>query len=214
MPPSFAVVENGIDHRSSEQPLIIPEALIDHFSARPYLLMLGATYAHKNRDLGIRIWKKLRQRGLPHSLILVGASVPFGSSRLQEAELSEGIDEPLILPDVPSEERNWLLRHTSLVLYPTSAEGFGLIPFEAACFGRPCLYVSFGPLREVINEETAPRTFDLESLVDRAETLLNDPRAAKESVDWALSKRSNLSWEETARKAVGAYYQILGKYRN
>ncbi len=54
-----------------------------------------------------------------------------------------------VLPDLPSPERNWLMRHADLVLYPSSAEGFGLVPFEAARFGTPTLFTRFGPLQEL-----------------------------------------------------------------
>ena len=52
---------------------------------------------------------------------------------------------PTVLSEVEPAERNWLLANAACVLYPTSAEGFGLLPFEAASFGTPCVHVAFGP---------------------------------------------------------------------
>ncbi len=40
---------------------------------------------------------------------------------------------------VSDAEKWWLLRHAQLVLYPSVVEGFGLVPFEAAAVGTPCL---------------------------------------------------------------------------
>ena len=36
-------------------------------------------------------------------------------------------------------ELSWLYRHAALVLFPTLYEGFGLVPFEAAAAGTPCV---------------------------------------------------------------------------
>ncbi len=209
------VVENGIDHRSENEPSSIPSTFLSRgWQAEPFLVILGANYSHKNRDLGIRVWQKLRERGRKEKLVLVGANVPQGSTRLEEVKLLQGNHEDLlVLPDVPGEERNWMLRHASLFLYPTAAEGFGQIPFEAGSFGCPSLYVSFGPLRELTDDPDAPRQYDLDALTDRAELLLTDPDAARKAVAGALRNIGDYTWKRTAEKSVEAYFSILGRPR-
>ena len=208
------VIENGIDYRSGDQPTRVPMAVAERgLTAKPFLFVLGATYAHKNRDVAIRVWQKLVDRGHDLALILVGATVPCGSTRLEEANLIRAGDEDnfLVLPDVGAEERNWLLKHSSLVVYPTSAEGFGQMPFEAARFNKPSLYVAFGPLQELIDDKDAPKVWDIDVLADRAEVLLTDPAAAQSAVKNALQNIDGLSWDETARKTVDAYFDLLSK---
>ncbi|CAM3246967.1 glycosyltransferase [Asticcacaulis taihuensis] len=208
------VVENGIDYRSGDQPVIVPTIVAERgLTAKPFLFLLGATYSHKNRDLAIRVWQKLVDRGHDLALIMAGATVPCGSTRLEEAALVRTKDEDdfLVLPDVSAEERNWLLKHSSLVMYPTSAEGFGQMPFEAARFNKPSLYVAFGPLKELIDDDAAPTVWDLDLLTDRAEKLITDPLAAQSAVKNALQNLSGLSWDETARKTVELYFDLLSK---
>ena len=213
------LVENGADARSKDQPQRIPYSIVERgWGARPFILVLGATYAHKNRDLAIRVWRCLKAKGFDHSLILVGASVPFGSTRSEEAVLA--IDDHkrdiLTLPEVSAEERNWLLGNASLVAYLTAAEGFGLVPFEAACMGVPTLHVSFGPLRELIDDADIPTSYDLDTLTRRAESLLFDRQAISKSVRSVLESAERLSWANTAQKTIAAYYKTLGqpvKYR-
>jgi glycosyltransferase involved in cell wall biosynthesis len=213
------VVENGADARSKEQPQRIPYSLVERgWEARAFILVLGATYAHKNRDLAIRVWQRLKEKGLDHALILVGASVPFGSTRNEEAFLMLGQhrENILTLPEVSAEERNWLLRNASLVAYLTAAEGFGLVPFEAACMGVPTLHVSFGPLRELIDDVDVPISYDLDVLTSRAEMLLSDRQVISASVTHVLKSAEDLSWARTAEKTIAAYYKTLGqpvKYR-
>ncbi len=120
------------------------------FAEGQFILCLGTDYAHKNRDLALAVLVQLRQRGHAHALVLAGPTVPYGSSRLSEANLRLHNRDTLesdvfVLPDLPSSERNWLMRHADLVLYPSSAEGFGLVPYEAARFGTPTLFTRFWP---------------------------------------------------------------------
>jgi len=117
----------------------------------------------------------------------------------------------LVLPDIGSEERNWLLLNSSLVMYLTSAEGFGLVPFEAARMDVPTLFVSFGPLRELIDDPDLPTNYDLQGLTERAALLLTDETAAKSAIGSALQNLDTLNWEETARKSVEAYFELMNQ---
>ena len=40
---------------------------------------------------------------------------------------------------------------------PSSSEGFGLVPYEAAALGTPTVFTDFGPLREISGAHTAAR---------------------------------------------------------
>jgi glycosyltransferase involved in cell wall biosynthesis len=208
------VIENGADARSKDEPVRIPDAFLKRgWASNSYLFVLGATYAHKNRDLAIRVWARLRAKGFPHKLVMAGANVPFGSTRNEEcvATTSELEEHLLVLPDVSSEERNWLMRNSSLAVYLTAAEGFGQVPFEAARMDVPSLFVSFGPLRELIEDPTLPVSYEIDALADRAEALLTDHLLAKSSIAAVLRNIDQLTWAETARKTVDAYFDILGQ---
>ena len=144
------------------------ELMARGFVEGQFILCLGTDYAHKNRDLALAVLADLRRRGHAHALVMAGPTVPYGSSQLAEANflLHHGDtleSEVFLLPDLPSSERNWLIRHADLVLYPSSAEGFGLVPYEAARFGTPTLFTRFGPLQElapdipVAAEDWSPR---------------------------------------------------------
>ena len=208
------VVENGTDARSKDQPSRIPSEILSRgWASSPFLFVLGATYAHKNRDLAMRVWSELRSKGYPHKLVMAGASVPNGSLRIEESLLrSPDLDSHMMaLPDIASEERNWLMMNSSLVMYLTAAEGFGLVPFEAACVDVPTLFVSFGPLRELTNDPALPKNYRTDGLVERARQLLDDPAAARAAVSGVLKNAGNLTWDETARKSVEAYHLALAQ---
>jgi glycosyltransferase involved in cell wall biosynthesis len=206
-------VKNGGNHLDSHAAEETPVGMAERgLIASRFLLVLGASYAHKNRDLAIRVWQELRARGHQVVLVMAGAVVSKGSSRTEEAMARRAGDDLLVtMPDVSSGVRTWLLRHASVVLYPTSAEGFGLVPFEAAAMGTPTAHVSFGPLRELIDDTTLPREWSVNALADFTERLLVEPQAAQSNIAGILRSGASLTWDETANGLVKSYRASLAR---
>lgn len=212
-PSRVAVVENGIDHLRGDEAARIPEELLARgFTAGEFLVVVGANYGHKNRDIAIRAWELLRGGGRDIALVLVGAFVPHGSSRLAEGVAAGNADGLFVIPDVSSEERNWLLRHAAAMIYPTSAEGFGLLPYEAARFGTPTVLVSFGPLREVAGDlPVTASSWSPEAIASATETLLRDPAVAERQIAQLRAVEERYSWDATAEKLVATYRELLAR---
>jgi glycosyltransferase involved in cell wall biosynthesis len=201
----------GTEHLTGNELARVPaELLARGFHSEQFILCLGTNYSHKNRDLAIRAFLELRRRGWALALVLVGAAVPWGSSRARED--SQGVGEIFVLPELPSEERNWLFRHASLLFYPTSAEGFGLVPYEAARFGTPSVYVSFGPLGEIAGEQPVlARDWSPEALADAAEGLLRDPALASQQVEACLAAGAPYTWARTTEELVTMYRELMAR---
>ena len=115
-----------------------------------------------------------------------------------------------VLPDLPSSERNWLIRHADLVLYPSSAEGFGFVPYEAAQFGTPTLFTRFGPLEELAPDiPVAAEDWSPETLAEAAHSLLSDPAQARAQVESCLAAGAKYTWTATAEHLTDLYRHIL-----
>lgn len=209
------ILELGTDHLHGIEPQRTPPALLARDGAsEQFLLVIGPNYAHKNRDLAIRAATALRRRGLPMLLVMAGSTVPRGSSRVLEASAWEADDDVVVLPNVSSEERNWLLRHASLVLYLSSAEGFGLVPFEAARFGTPTVLLPVGPLKELADALPAVASdWSAEAVADAAEQLLTDPAVADKQVAAILASDVGQTWDATAAELVRVYRSTLARPR-
>lgn len=202
--------ELGTDHLGGDEAASIPAALLERgYAAGRFVLVMGANYAHKNRDIAYATVAELRRRGVDVALVAAGAGVPFGSSRVAEA--GAGGDAPaFVLPDLKAEERNWLLRHAAVVLYPTSAEGFGFVPSEAARFGTPTVFVPTGPLAEIYRDlPVAAGDWSPASLAGVAEQLLADPALGRAQVKAVLAAGAAYTWDATAAKLVDIYRSIL-----
>jgi glycosyltransferase involved in cell wall biosynthesis len=181
-----------------------------------FLLVLGASFLHKNRVWAIRLAEELVSEGWAGHLILAGPTPSYGSSRKAEADYLKGhaqLNERVIdVGPVSSQEKDWLYLHSGLVLYPTMSEGFGMVPFEAADYGTPCLSTRQGSLDEVLPQNLV--TLDslalapacdlvLKILDDRklSEAIVSSLRAQRAKYNWgaASDEIAELMWSVTAR---------------
>ena len=145
---------------------------------RDLLVMVGADYLHKNRLFALGLVDELRRRhGWDGLLVLAGVHVANGGSAAAEAELlarePELAARVLDLGPVTDDEKRWLVEHASALLCPSTYEGFGLTPLEAAAAGIPCLYAANTSLSEVVGREAATIVpWDAAASADRTFPLL------------------------------------------
>lgn len=214
----------GTEHLNAVTEMEFPAELAARgFTTGAFALCLGVNYTHKNRELARRAHELVRERGHELALVFAGASVPYGSTRVAESRLG-GAEHVFVLPELAAAEKNWLLRHASFVWYPTSAEGFGLVPFEAAAFDTPTVAVDFGPLHELMveslrtNEQARELGLDVpvmasdwsaESLADVAVRFLGDPDLARRHAKAVRLASHQYSWSRTASSLVSLFETIL-----
>ena len=204
---------NGVGHLTGDERAVEPAVLLERdFAAERFVLVLGTDYTHKNRDRAIAAVRVLRERGHELSLVMAGAHVGAGSSRDDEVAQSAAAPFVQVFPDVTSEERNWLLRHASVVLYPTAAEGFGLVPHEAAAFGTPCVLVPIPALAERLSAlPVLAADWSAEALADACERLLGDPDLAARQVRLTNDHLAEFSWEANVEALVSAFRSLMGR---
>jgi GT2 family glycosyltransferase/glycosyltransferase involved in cell wall biosynthesis len=207
------VVYIGVDH--AQPPL--PEGPrapqgADALEGRPFLLCLGTDFRHKNRVFALRVLEQLREvHGWDGMLVLAGPRVTHGSSSGAEAAylatrpaLAPAV---LTLPAIAEDEKAWLLEHSSGVLYPTTYEGFGLMPFEAAEQGRPCLFAAQTALAETLPAELATLIpWDAQASAQRVHQLLSDPAAVSAHVNAIRRAAGPFNWRSTAESLVDVYW--------
>ena len=211
----------GLDHLKPEHVSESPDPRDDGqlnelaTAGRRFLLVLGNDFRHKNRDLAIRIWRDVLAAGEDCDLVLAGLHVKSSSSREAErAALAEadpvspppqagaGVGRAIVVGHVTERTRAWLLAHAAVVLYPSSAEGFGFIPYEAAALGTPATFTSFGPLAEISHVTDGPNSWTRAAYVDDVLTLLRDEGQRKARVDALRSAIERHTWADFATELV------------
>ena len=182
-PKRIQTIPLGLDHITADPEMTKPKELK---TDKPFLLVLGNDFQHKNRDFAIEVWQQLLDQGHSIDLVLAGIHVKSSSSKKQEKELNNkhvNLQGSVhTLGHVSSSERALLLKNTQAVIYPSSAEGFGFVPYEASALGTPTTFVGFGPLKEISQLSAIPAIWTLESLTSDLEQILRSSQSRIEIV--------------------------------
>jgi glycosyltransferase involved in cell wall biosynthesis len=214
------VVAPGLDHpatASARRPAALAQPAGEPGSAdgdlSGFLLCLGTDFRHKNRVFALRLLAALRERhGWDGSLVLAGTHIPHGSSRELEQALLQArpsLREAVIeLGAISEQEKAWLMDRAAAVVYPSVYEGFGLVPFEAALAGVPCIFAPQSSLAESAPQGAATiLPWDPQRSADAAHALLCDPAARQRHVQALATVARGLTWGATADAMVALYVE-------
>lgn len=210
------VVPLGTDHR-----VIRPGAAprppkgVDPADPTPFLLCLGTDFRHKNRPFALKLLEALREHhGWEGRLVLAGPRVMNGSSAGEEAVFLT--QRPALAAQVrdvaavDEDEKAWLLARAAAVVYPTTIEGFGLVPFEAAEAGVPCAFAPVASLADLLSAELATIVpWDVAASAAALITLLRDESARQRHLAGIREAGARLRWSDTGTRLVEAYDEAL-----
>jgi glycosyltransferase involved in cell wall biosynthesis len=212
-PTRTTVVRIGVDHADAGEPPEprMPAGAVALPAGAQALLCIGTDYHHKNRVFALRVLDQLQRRHRwPGYLVFVGPHVQHGSSRADEREFLErqpGVAGRVIdLGAVSEGEKDWLFGRANLVLYPTVDEGFGLVPFEAAEHGVPCMWAPGTALDDLLPPAAGGIVgWDAPAGADRALELLSTDDARAAAVAAVTAAAAGLTWDATARGLLEVY---------
>lgn len=215
-PDRLSTTALGVEHLevaragTAEAPGDVAELAVP--GARPFLLVLGNDFMHKNRDFAVRVWQEV-VRDIGVDLVLAGLHVAASSTGQLEAQLLAGPaparGRVVRYEHVSPDAKVWLLANAAAVLYPTSAEGFGFVPHEAALLGSPTVYTAFGPLGEFLPAEDACQGWDVQAYSQRVRAILSDPGIRLGMTRSIAYQGAGLTWDVAGDALVGAFRRAL-----
>ena len=213
-PGRASVVHNGVDHSLFAPAAVAtpPRAMSGVPEESQLILCLGTNFKHKNRVFALRLLEQLQLRHhWDGYLVLAGPSVAHGGSTGDEAEflaLRPGLARSVIdIAAVTEAEKAWLYRRSQLVLYPSTYEGFGLIPFEAAEYDDPCLWAAVTSMAEVLPDRSDLQLvpWDPEASADRAAAMLTDTALRTQAIEAIRQAAGRFTWDAAAAKLIEIY---------
>ncbi len=170
---------------------------------RPIVAYLGQISPRKGVDHLLRAW----EGGGPEGAALVIAGAP------RQGELPEAGPDVLYTGVIGGVERLALLADADVLVYPSTAEVFGLVPFEGLLCGAPVVVGDDCGCGELIAEAGAGllvRHADVGGLVARIRTLLRDRVAAEAMVARGRRYiRERLGFEVVAARHEDLYAEVL-----
>ena len=114
-----------------------------------YLLMVGATDAHKNADELLRMHRYWAPRFSVKIMAAPGNHRSFLESMATQLGIAHRVE---FLSNVPPAALEALYAHCTALVYPSKMEGFGLPPLEAMAHGKPVIVTDIPIFREIYGD--------------------------------------------------------------
>ncbi len=178
----------------------------------PYVLSISRLYALKNhRRLIQGFASAVRERAIPHKLLIVGGDADVTASELAAVAAREGISERVkFLGRVPQADVPGLFRGADAVAYVSLYETFGHPVLEAFATGTPVITSTTGATGEVAGGAAClvdPREVD--DIARGLTDVLTDPAMRERLRQAGLQRVRDFSWERFARGTVDALEAAL-----
>lgn len=146
----------------SEKALMIPNSVTPIFGfgtaprqlrgGQPFVLCIAQHRQNKNVPLALGIFvQALKAKILPMNtrFLLLGITGPETPRILKEVRSLDIVDRVVLLSGISDRDLQWCYRNCSLLLAPSSIEGFGLPIAEALIAGCPVVCSDIPPFREI-----------------------------------------------------------------
>ncbi|HEX9257993.1 MAG TPA: glycosyltransferase family 1 protein, partial [Acidimicrobiales bacterium] len=164
----------------------------------PYLVYPAVTHPHKNHITLLHALVKLRKHRPDLRLVCAG-----GRGNAHEEVLASidalGLNDSVVVPGrVSPADRDSLVAHADVLVFPSVFEGFGAPVLEAMYLGTPVVAAAATALPEVVGDAgvLVPPT-DANAYVEAVEALLADPtrgnalrEAGRRRASWFTADRS------------------------
>ncbi len=170
---------------------------------RPYLLYLGRLEEKKNVARIVQAFVQLKERGIPHRLVL-GGSPGMGFARIKQLIEASPFARDIILPGYVGDEKEQLYAGADVFVFPSLYEGFGFPILEAARRGTPVVTSHSSSLPEVAGEAALlVDPFDVDEIAETTLRLIRDQELRAQLVQQGYERLSKFDWSDTAAKVLG-----------
>jgi glycosyltransferase involved in cell wall biosynthesis len=178
-----------------------------------YLLYVGGFDKNKNLVTLVKAFHRLLQKSILKEdlfLVFVGTLTQDALS-LREFVKTCKLENRVIFTDfVPEEKLIKLYNGAEIFVFPSLYEGFGLPPLEAMACGVPVITSHAASLPEIVGDagiQIDPHA--PEELCHAIIEVFTNQELRKDLQRKGIERASLLSWEETARKTLRVYQEVL-----
>lgn len=191
----------------------VQEVLTYHGLTRPFIMHASALDDRKNFDGLIRAFARLpgELRSM-HQLVLVCGLHRAGHMRLQRLidELGLCADDVVLTGHIDDRQLRILYANTSLFVFPSFHEGFGLPALEAMWCGAPTIGSSASSVPEVIGRADALfDPHDIEAMAALIARLLSDSDHREALRTHARQHARSFCWDQVAQTAIASLETLV-----
>lgn len=201
------------EHNGFNENLFLPTSAVDDgailrkykIDSAPFILVVGATYPHKNLARLLEAYEAIHQTH-PHIRLCIAG---YRKSYLQDVLLqaSDEVKQCVVaLPYVPQEDLPALYRAAICLAFPSLHESFGIPCVEAMATGCPVIVSRASSLPEVCGD--AVRYVDpheMRSMTTALHQVIESQSLRSELRTRGLERAQRFRWRSTAK----TIYQVL-----
>jgi len=177
-----------------------------------YILYVGNIEPKKNIWTLLCVQKRLREKGLPHKLVIVGKR--SWGTKVELREISEQIISKNVLwpgyinrSDLPC-----IYQMADVFVFPSLYEGFGFPPLEAMACGTPVVSTCRGALNETIADAAlAVEPHSIWQITQAVISMIQDSCLRERHIQKGLKQSSLFNWKRTAEKTLSVYEEVLAR---
>lgn len=203
------IVYNSTDFEVSSLPPTEEQVFFEkHKIEKPYILGFGSLESRKNSMGLIKAYKRLNQKLRDkYQLVLFGFRGYEESKEYAYIKENE-IANIIVLEYVSDEEKNSLYKNSTMFVFPTFSEGFGIPILEAYVNGTPVITSNVTSLPEVAgNAAVLIDPHNTDEICVEIERLLMDKDKRNDLMDKGKRQLDKFDWKKSAKEM----YSILKK---
>jgi len=189
------------------------EKILSKFSIeKSFIMYTGGIDFRKNIDAGIEAFANLEKTLLQqYQFVIVCKITNSEKERLLMLAQKNNLQENAIVFTnfVSDEELNALYNLTTLFIFPSIYEGFGLPILEAMTCAKAVIGSNTSSIPEVIGREDClfnPK--NIPSITNTIEKILQDEKYRQELENYFFNRAKEFSWENSAKKVIQIYQKL------
>lgn len=170
-----------------------------------YLLVVGASYPHKNIEELLENWHSWKGRYKLKIASSRGKHKLFLESLVRKFELVNDVE---FLGYISDEELVKLYQNCSALVFPSLCEGFGMPPLEVMACGRPAIVSDIPVHKEIMRDAAIYVTPGNSESWRNAFNILNDEKQITAKVNAGLELVKQYTWERSGDKLLEALLTV------
>lgn len=181
-------------------------------TGKKYLLDVGTLEPRKNLPFLVRAYALAVREGIEENLVITGKKGWYYDSLFKLVDELDLGKKVIFTGYVGEKDLPALYSGAKAFVFPSIYEGFGLPPLEAMACGAPVICSSTSSLSEVVGQAgilLLPK--DERLWAKNIIKVIKDERLARTLSEMGLRQSKKFSWEETARKTIAVYKELIVK---
>ena len=176
-----------------------------------FLFYVGSAYPHKRLDMLLEAWPQLIKQYPDLSLVIAGEKDSF-MKQIESKFKAQALPGVCFADRVTDGELESLYNEALALVFPSSFEGFGLVPLEALAHGCPVISSDSRPMSDTLGNKGVVffKTGDVNDMIMAIKSVVDKPEPYRNQAEKNKSELlAGHDWKEAAKITRQAYQNCV-----